>query len=77
VDPGAELKTCLTEMDLTYEAAGKELRVSRQTIWAWITGESVPGEAAKGEIESFTKGRVPASAWPVVDRRRKPEEPAA
>lgn len=76
MDPGAELKAFLTEKNKTYEAAGAELRVTRQTIWSWIKGESVPGEAAKVAIAEFTGGRVPASAWPIVDRR-KPEEPAA
>lgn len=76
MDPGQSLKQFLTDEKKTYEQAGKELRVTRQTIWSWIKGESVPAEAAKVEIEAFTRGAVPVTAWPVVDRR-KPEEPAA
>lgn len=74
--PGAALKRYLGDHELKYEEAGKQLRVSRQTIWSWIKGESIPGEAAKAAIAEFTAGEIPASAWPVVDRR-KPEEPAA
>lgn len=72
-----QLKSYLEDNAITYEVAGAKLRVSRQTIWAWLTQGSVPSEAAKMEIEEWTDGSVPASAWPTVDRRRKPEEPAA
>ena len=60
-----------------HEDACRELRVSRQTLWSWLNGHSSPGEAAKLDIESYTDGAVPASSWPVVDRRKKGEEPAA
>ncbi len=70
------LKGYLEANEVTYEAAGKELRVTRQTIWAWLKHGSVPSEGVKLKIEEWTKGEVPASSWPTVDRR-KPEEPAA
>ena len=53
-----------------------DVRVSRLSVWAWVNGRSVPGEALKVDIEKATGGAVPASAWPVTDRR-KPQEPAA
>ena len=67
----------LKSNEITYEVAGAKLGVSRQTIWAWLTQGSVPSEAVRLEIEEWTGGLVAASSWPTVDRRRKPEEPAA
>jgi len=66
------LKKYLEESEgMTHEKFGAALRVSRQTVWSWLNGNSVPGEAAKLDIEEQTGGAVPASSWPVVDRRKK------
>lgn len=78
MDAAEKLKAHFEKTEgLTYEKAGAKLGVSRQTIWAWLTQGAVPSEAVKLAIEEWTGGEVPASAWPTVDRRRKPEEPAA
>jgi hypothetical protein len=77
MDAAKLLKDYLTGAEgVTYEKFGALLGVTRQTIWAWVNG-SVPSEAIKADIERHTSGAVPAAAWPVADRRKKTEEPAA
>ena len=58
----------LKRNDITDLAAGKALQVSNVTVHDWKHGVKAPRETNRQNIEVWTHGEVPASAWPAHER---------
>jgi hypothetical protein len=75
------LKAFIDRNHVTRDACAKALKVTRTTLYYWLTDKTAPGEKSREDIAIWTNGEVPEASWgPSVDHRKAkatPVEPFA
>lgn len=58
--------------EVTREQCALALKVTRTTLYYWLTGVTKPGAAVRDDIAVWTGGKVPPDSWgPHADHRKK------
>lgn len=65
----------LVDHAISYAKAGDELHVSKVTTYQWATGAKCPDDRNQANIEVWTCGAVPRSAWRRPGEERLPVMP--
>lgn len=74
--PGsALLKSFIDRNGVSRDACAKALKVTRTTLYYWLTDKTAPGEKSREDIATWTNGEVPAASWgPAVDHRKEKDK---
>ena len=71
----ALLASFLADHKITQKAAAEALHVHRPVISLWLNGHVNPQLGRRRDIEAWTRGKVPASAWESETETTRTVEP--